>query len=411
VAMLSQAFKLARIGFSWSETERTKGHYNFSAYDSLHAILQSHGVQPYWILQRGNLLYASSVAAEKRGCHTSECLRAFGNFAAAAAKHFGAKSSYVPIWECTNEPNGHIKLRDGSVVHAVSAATLVAQCSRAGASFKRLGQLFVGPTTTSFDWEYINATMSGGLLSAVGGVSVHGYRTPDQVPETILSDWAQLRHMIEQYGRSREEKATPMISGEWGYTTARAPCSDPFRVSETLQASYLARMWLVNTLAGVPISINYDWRDDGTVPTSGEAHYGSVREARSGDNGSMTQQPFEPKPKYIAALALQHGLGNFQSFAGRVRPLFIHPASAPLDGIFVLRFENQSHDGSSTDGPAAGFAVWTNGTIGFSSSCGGDPGHRVQCGRVGITRDECLSPNNSRCTRKISPINSFCSSA
>ena len=38
-AMLSKAFKLARIGFSWSEIERTKGQYNISKYDGLHAIL------------------------------------------------------------------------------------------------------------------------------------------------------------------------------------------------------------------------------------------------------------------------------------------------------------------------------------------------------------------------------------
>jgi hypothetical protein len=397
-AMLSGAFKLARIGFSWSEIERARGQYNFSQYDGLRRTLREHGVRPYWVLQRGNPLYASSVAAEKRGCNSSECLHAFGDFAAAAARHFGAASGSTSleqiIWECTNEPNGHVRLADGSVVHAVSPATLVAQCTQAGMAFKRFGQLFVGPTTTAFDWEYINSTIAGGLLSAVGGMSIHGYRVPNQVPETILSDWAQLRHMTQQYGRSREEKTMPMISGEWGYTTARAPCSDPYRVSETLQASYLARMWLVNTLAGVSVSINYDWRDDGTILTSGEAHYGAVREARSTVNGSMT--PFEPKPKYTAALALQRGLGNFQSFAGRVHPFSITPTSAPLDGIYVLRFENQTHNGSSA---TAGFAVWTNGSI-VTGSCGGDPGNRTQCGHAGIFRDECLSPTNPRCKGK-----------
>eukprot|EP01046_Picozoa_sp_COSAG06_P088612 COSAG06_NODE_35023_length_465_cov_2.068306_1_plen_95_part_10 len=95
-----------------------------------------------------------------------------------------------------------------------------------------------------------------------------------------------------------------MLSGEWGYTTAIPPCVYGNRVDETTQASYLARMWLSNTMAGVTVSINYDWRDNGNDTTVCEANFGSVHIEPTGD----PKQPFKPKPKYMAALALQNSL-------------------------------------------------------------------------------------------------------
>ena len=52
-----------------------------------------------------------------------------------------------------------------------------------------------------------------------------------------------------------------MLSGEWGYTSATAPCLYPNRVDEQTQAAYLVRMWLTNSMVGVGVSIDYDWSD------------------------------------------------------------------------------------------------------------------------------------------------------
>lgn len=56
-AMLAQAFRLARMDFSWGAIERQKGVYDFAAYDALLAVMRAHGVRPYWILDYGNPLY------------------------------------------------------------------------------------------------------------------------------------------------------------------------------------------------------------------------------------------------------------------------------------------------------------------------------------------------------------------
>lgn len=63
---------------------------------------------------------------------------------------------------------------------------------------------------------------------------------------------------------------------QWGYTTAIPPCTYGNRVTEAQGGAYIARMWLANTMAGVSVSINYDWRDGGTDLTNCEGNFGSV---------------------------------------------------------------------------------------------------------------------------------------
>jgi hypothetical protein len=410
-AMMAKAFKLARMDFQWSVIEKVKGQYDFGAYDGLLGVMKSHGIRPYWILDYGNPLYpyirprtgpncttreSCNATCEmawpmgtcddgayyccgapgcnghhtcannpnvggcycdhkikgNNGCNSPECIAAFGNFAQAAVNHF--KGNRI-IFECINEPNG---------MGGDSAIDLAALCMSAGKAFTAAGELFVGPTTAGMDWKYLNTTMANGILDAFGAVSVHPYR--QRAPDTVLADWLRLREMINHYGTTAAQKAMPMLSGEWGYTTAGPPCAYGNRVTEVQQAAYLARMWLSNTLAGAAVSINYDW-PDGSDPTSCESNFGAIHFKKTGDKN----QPYLPKPKYISALALQNGLGNFQRVGGRVVPSLIKPSSVRAADVFVLRFENSS-DVADTDDPqvtsggtasAVGFAAWSNDTM------------------------------------------------
>jgi hypothetical protein len=124
---------------------------------------------------------------------------------------------------------------------------------------------------------------------------------------------------MTEYGTTPAQRDMPLISGEWGYTTAVPPCTYANRRDETTQGAYLARMWLSNTMAGVIVSINYDWRDNGANTTVCEDNFGSVHNAATGDAAN----PYKPKPKYTAALTLQNTLGNFEKSAGRVTPTAI----------------------------------------------------------------------------------------
>src|SRR5438093_5917667 len=69
----------------------------------------------------------------------------------------------------------------------------------------------------------------------------------------------------------------------------------------------LSRQWLFNLYQEIPLSIWYDWHDDGPDPMEPEHHFGTVRyEYRK------TGKPvYEPKPAYLAAKTLTTMLNGF----------------------------------------------------------------------------------------------------
>ncbi len=75
----------------------------------------------------------------------------------------------------------------------------------------------------------------------------------------------------------------PILSGEWGYHTSS------HGVSLETQAAYAARQQLFNLSKGVPLSIWYDWKNDGTNPNDGEQNFGTVTDA-------LDPKPRLPRP-------------------------------------------------------------------------------------------------------------------
>eukprot|EP00038_Savillea_parva_P000751 m.98442 g.98442 ORF g.98442 m.98442 type:complete len:613 (-) comp10258_c0_seq1:3042-4880(-) len=332
--------------------------------------------------------HAKTSLGDNAPCNTEACISAFGRFAAAAAAHF---KGHGIIFECLNEPNG---------MGQDNSSVITALCLGAGAEFAKVGELFVGPATSGIDWTYLNNTMNDGILAAFGALSVHPYR--GQAPETVIDDYTRLRALIASHGRTPAQQHLPVVSGEWGYTSATLPCAYPNRVDNATQAAYLARMWLTNTLAGIPVSINYDWSDGSNGPADCESNFGSVT-LQPGPPGG---DPFVPKPKYMAALALQTALGSYQHAGPRVTPNEV-PAGTDTGNVFILPFYNTSSSSPSTThtmdgGPSSkdgdtrrAFAVWSNQTS--EVPCTGAPvKSRLDCGHYGISKGDCLSPSNPK---------------
>lgn len=143
----------------------------------------------------------------------------------------------------------------------------------------------------------------------------------------------------------------------------------------------MVRMWLTNTLSGVPTSISYDWRDDGTNTSDCESNFGSVRNKPTGNAAA----PFTPKPAYTAALTAQAGVGNAAAFAGGVKPIAPLPSNAAPKDVFILAFSGYSRPGGA--GPPVAFAAWTNATV-----CPSTPpadADRRDCGYDHITEAAC----------------------
>jgi hypothetical protein len=152
----------------------------------------------------------------------------------------------------------------------------------------------VGPASASFPWEFLETFLQSGVLEYIDGVTVHPYRDKTKPPETAAADFEKLRQMIDHYGPASKKKPLPILSGEWGYSTYEKG------VSLEQQAEFAVRQQLSNLLNGVPLSIWYDWKNDGPDPKDNEHNFGTVF------------PDLKPKPVYEAIQKLTRELAGYR---------------------------------------------------------------------------------------------------
>lgn len=317
----SAGFKFIRMDLGWAGIERKKGEYDWSAYDELTADLQKRGLRAIYILDYSNPLYEEMVVSknpltgqEHRDVaspqHT-ESIDAFAQWTAAAAKHF--RDARV-VWEIWNEPNISFWKPKPNVEQYTALA--LATCREIRKSVP--DATIVGPATSGFPWEFLESFLKSGVLDHLDAISVHPYRNYSNAPETAARDYDRLRELIGRLAPNAEKKTLPILSGEWGYA------SHTKGVSLEIQAAFLARQQLANLLAGVPISIWYDWKNDGEDPTEREHNFGIVA------------TDLKRKPAYVAAQILTRELSGFRM----ARRLEI---GIEKDFVLLLRNETGAH--------------------------------------------------------------------
>lgn len=292
--MISDAgFKWVRMDFSWAATERQKGVYNWSDYDTFTTELQQHGLRAYYIFCYGNSLYEQNEASTNPVTHKAdfvtaspqhaESIAAFARWAGAAAAHFRGRGV---VWEIWNEPNISFWRPRPDVAQYSALALATAKAVRAADP----QACIVAPACSGFNWKFLEAFFQSGALEYLDGVSVHPYRG-GKPPETAGRDYARLRKLIARYAPAG--KTIPIISGEWGYATV------PKGVTQETQADYIARQQLSNLLNGVPLSIWYDWKNDGTDTNYSEDEFGTVG------------HDLTPKPAYFSIQTLTRELSGY----------------------------------------------------------------------------------------------------
>ena len=250
-------FGMIRMDFAWEHVEKVKGEYDFGGYRRLTEALHQRGIVPLYILDYSNKLYEKS-----RSIVTQEGRKAFAQFAAEAVKTL---QSYSIVWEIWNEPN--LKQFWQDQPSADDYATLVEETVKAMRAVDP-DCTIVAPATSQIPLGFLDACFKRGMLRHLDAVSVHPYRTKN--PETAMEGYQSLRELIRRYGFG---KSTPILSGEWGYSVH---AYKGFPVNEHRQAQCLVRQFLTNFMAGVKISIWYDWHDDGTDPDEREHNFGIV---------------------------------------------------------------------------------------------------------------------------------------
>jgi hypothetical protein len=302
-------FGFVRMDFVWERVEREKGVYDFAPYDELTDALAERGIRALYILDYSNPLYEA-----ERSVRTEQGCAAFARFAAAAAARYRDRGV---IWELWNEPN--IKpfwLPQPSVNDYMALAKAAFPAIRQADP----GARCIAPATSGIPFEFLEECFRQGLLDLVDAVSVHPYRS--QPPETAAADYARLRDLIARYRPARPD--APIISGEWGYSSISPGIDD------RVQGQYLPRQFLTNLMAGIPLSIWYDWHDDGPDPNEREHHFGTVTFG------------YRAKPAYLAMKRLVRALGGMH---------FVRRLDSPPDDYLLL----------FSDGRRATLAAWTTG--------------------------------------------------
>lgn len=277
-------FKFVRMDFEWAAIECQKGRYDWSAYDELTANLEKRGIRPYYILDYSNPLYETTPMSPQH----PESVRAFARWAAAAARHFQDRGI---VWEIWNEPNGGGFWKPGPDV-AQYIILALATCKAIREADPQA--TIVAPATSTFPWDFLESFLKSGVLKYLDGVSVHPYRSATKPPETAAEDYQRLRKLIERHAPDEAKKRIPILSGEWGYPS----CTNG--VSLETQAAFIARQQLANLLDGIPLSIWYDWKNDGTNPAEPEHNFGVVT------------PDLKPKPAYVAIQTLTHELSGYR---------------------------------------------------------------------------------------------------
>ncbi len=306
-------FKWVRMDFSWEYTEQRKGEYDFSPYDELTANLQKRGLSAIYILDYSNHHYEEVVespnpitqAMEK---HTAspqrpESIAAFARWAAAAASHFKGKNI---AWEIYNEPNIFFWRPKPNAEKYTALACATAKAIRQADKSATI----IGPASSGIPLDFIETLFKSGILQYMDAVSVHPYR--GDPPETAAADYQKLRELIDRYA----QKKLPILSGEWGFSSAKG------QFSVQTQADYAVRQQLSNLLDGIPLSIWYDWKNDGPKEEEGEHNFGTVT------------SDLQPKPAYLALQKMMRELNGYR-LAERIK--------TENDRDFVLQFKKGFH--------------------------------------------------------------------
>ena len=285
--MLAQGgFRWVRMDFGWDATEPKKGRYDFSPYDRLLAALDAHKIRAVLIFDYSNRHYDGGLSPA-----SDEGRAAFARWAAAAARHFRNRGV---LWEMYNEPNiGFWKPKPDVKQYAKLALAVGKAVHEAEPR-----ELYIGPASSEMPVPFLEECFKAGLLNFWSAVSVHPYRHGN--PETVAFDYVRIRKLIDRY--APKGKHIPIISGEWGYTSAWK------HVDETGQGKMLPRKFSTNLANGVPLSIWYDWHDDGRDPKEPEHHFGAVHHEYLAGKTPV----YEPKPAYLAAQTLVRLLGGYR---------------------------------------------------------------------------------------------------
>lgn len=268
-----------RFVIPWAEVEKGEGTYRWGYFDQFIERLRAQGLQAVVVLGGGHPRYTGFIAAPEGNLDQTdkyllppsspEAIAKFAAFAAQTVAHFGSQGI---VWELWNEPdNDRFWPPHANVRAYIAVAGAACQAMRKADPQARI----IGPGMADTPGRYgtdkpgfLGMVLRSPLGTCLDAVSVHPYRDGVKPPETVLDAYGKLSRFVQTY-TPPEKRPLPVLSTEWGFTLTDT--------SEEEQAAYLLRSFMLNTMAGVPLSIWYEWRDARSGPDDPEAHFGLLK--------------------------------------------------------------------------------------------------------------------------------------
>lgn len=277
--------KYVRVDLFWNSIEKEKGHYDFGQYDKLNQILKENNIKPYYVLDYSNKLYEKDHSIV-----TEQGRKAFGKYVKAIVKRFKGQNG---IWEIWNEPNLEMfwNNQPGYKDYGLLVETVAPIIKKYDKSGVVVAPAISGISDTSLEWLK-QLFKNEKVVADLDAISVHPYRNTK--PETTLEEYDKLKGIIDKYGH----KDLPIISGEWGYPVNTK--TENVTITEQKQAEFLVRMFLINASQHIPVSIWYDWRNDGLDPDNNQHNFG------------LLTYEYKPKQSYFALVNFSRVLKGYQ---------------------------------------------------------------------------------------------------
>jgi hypothetical protein len=124
-----------------------------------------------------------------------------------------------------------------------------------------------------------------------------------------------------------------LVSSEWGYSAWGGEWT------AERQADYVLRLYMLNLLAHVPVTIIYDWQDDGPAPNDKESNFGLL------DYRGSPKQVYWALHRLLGELDGLHFMGRIDvhqpglvvlAFGTRARPIRLVGWSETIDRNIVV---------------------------------------------------------------------------
>lgn len=245
--------KVVRRGFTWPNIEKTPGVYDFKDYDALVDHAQARGLTILGTIALNNKKVAPMVYEDAGRA-------AFVKFAAAVVGHYKGRGI---IWEIWNEPNiasfwtkhGNGANSDGFADEYTALVKAAVPAMREADPNATIVAGSVNLYEASFPWME-RCFKDGILTTGIDGWSVHPYATKS--PEGHLAYYDRIRKMLVENGAPAD---FPLLDTERGYPVGKAEGyagGDP-ALSKEYQSWHLVRQYLCDQLAGIKLTIWYQW--------------------------------------------------------------------------------------------------------------------------------------------------------